>query len=108
MWVRKCGRIFRSYRILCPKGTIGLSLGFQPQDTLTSRAGALFIGTRGENPGLSPVVPSSFVILNYGGQVGTKIDLNTCPQNRSHSRFRARGRFESPPRQADEQSSPER
>jgi hypothetical protein len=35
MWLRKCGQIFRSYRILCPEGTIGLSLGFQPQDTLT-------------------------------------------------------------------------
>src|SRR6202021_918586 len=35
MWLRFCGRIFRSYRILCPEGTIGLSLGFQPQDTLT-------------------------------------------------------------------------
>jgi hypothetical protein len=30
-WLRKCGQIFRSYRILCPEGTIGLSLGFNPR-----------------------------------------------------------------------------
>jgi hypothetical protein len=35
MWCRKSGQIFRLCRILCPEGTIGLSLGFRPQDTLT-------------------------------------------------------------------------
>jgi hypothetical protein len=32
---------WKPHTILCPEGTIGLSLGFQPQDTLT-------IGTRPE------------------------------------------------------------
>jgi hypothetical protein len=86
MWLRKCGQMVRLSRILCPEGTIGLSLGFQPQDTLTIRdpprrggrnwsriwlgikGGKLFSthfqGGRllhpypGLNPGLSPPVPS--------------------------------------------------
>jgi hypothetical protein len=38
MWLRKCGQIFRLCRILCPEGTIGLSLGFQPQEQGQTRS----------------------------------------------------------------------
>jgi hypothetical protein len=31
MWLRFCGQVLRLDRTLCPEGTIGLSLGFQPQ-----------------------------------------------------------------------------
>jgi hypothetical protein len=85
-----------------------MSVGFQPQDTLTIgprsegaaenrlrisfgiqsgnfstatfRADVFYICTRGQNPGLSPVVPSGRTVI-----FGTKIELDTCPQNRSHS-----------------------
>src|ERR1700722_8625379 len=108
MWLRKCGQIFRLCRILCPGGTIGMSVGFQPQDTLTIgprsegaaenrlrisfgiqsgnfstatfRADVFYICTRGQNPGLSPVVPSGRTVI-----FGTKTEFDPGPKNRSLS-----------------------
>ena len=50
-----------------------------------------FTSVPGLNPGLSPPVPSSFVILNYGGQVGTKTDLRAPVRTIEATPLRAAG-----------------
>ena len=74
MWLRKCRQIFRSYRILCPEGTVGLSLGFQPQVRM-KRAPALKVAVKGCFPSWLPnEIPNEFLPPLQGGVL-----LSMCP-----------------------------